>query len=188
MLEELVGPIYSSRNCEHIWILFSTNPAHIESRWLPALWVKPSLPISLPMGPCPFMTTRHCGKRRCWKSQLLTGQLQELVQEGCELAEYWWEPASHLKNAPEQVITSHWANQGKSRPHAIILGQLTHTLCGRWPKKMSHRPQGLIWGIALNLLTSLLPFLFTSCSVPLHSWLQTFLELSSIWGPALFTP
>lgn len=89
-----------------------------------------------------------------------------MQEKGCELAEYWWEPASHLKNAPEQVTTSHWVNQGKSQPHAIILGQLTYTLCGRQPKKMSHKPQGLICSIALNLLTSVLPLLFTSCSVP----------------------
>lgn len=118
------------------------------------------------MAPCPSMRTRSWRKGRCWNSQLCIGQLQELVQEeGCGLAECWWEPASHLKNALKQV-TSHWGNQGKSRRLAIILGQLTHTLCGRWPRKMSHRPQGLIQGNCLepSHFTPALALHFLLCS------------------------
>ena len=49
--------------------------------------------------------------------------LQELVQEkDCGLGECWWEPDFYLKNALEQVTTSHWANWEKSWPHAITLG------------------------------------------------------------------
>jgi hypothetical protein len=92
-------------------------------KWLltPALLVKPSLPISLSLTPCqPVLEEEEVLKLSAPHWPIVDGV------RGCGLAEYFWEPASHLKNAPKQVGTSHWANLGKSQPHAIILGQLTH--------------------------------------------------------------
>ena len=94
---------------------------------------------------CPSMTTMDWRKRRCWNSDLQSWLHESVQEEDCGLWERWWKPDFYLKNTLEQVTTSHWANREKSWPHAITLGQITHTLCSRWPKKMSHRPQGFIW-------------------------------------------
>lgn len=98
------------KKCEPFQLLFPIHPVYIVGKWFSASLVKPRLPISLPMAPCPSMITGGWGKRRYWNSYLYSGQFQELVQKkGYGLEEFWWEAASHLKNVPKQV-TTHWEN------------------------------------------------------------------------------
>lgn len=162
---------FSLRNCQSLWLLFPTNPAHIVSRWLPALLVKPSLP-----GIPPCDTMHFHDHQGLWEEVLKLSAPQWPVAGAGERERLWIIRMLVGTSLPPQecswqVTTSHWANQGKSQPHAIILGQLTHILCGRQPKKMSSRPQGLICGNCLE------PSHFTPALI-LHFLLCSFAHLA----------